>query len=77
MKKKISLSFPKNLLAAPFLIPMSRRFPNLEINILGATITADSGVMALELAGVEEQVDGAIRFMRESGVTIEHFGDVS
>ena len=35
------------------------------------------GKYSLELAGVEEQVDGAIRFMRESGVTIEHFGDVS
>jgi len=70
MKKKINCTFPQQIIREPLLYNLSRDFTVVP-NIRGASVTDDSGFMALELEGEQENIDRAILYLRDRGVRVE------
>ena len=50
---------------------MSRKFPEVVFDIRQASVQHEIGIMAVLLSGQEDQVKGAIEFLRSKGVTVE------
>jgi hypothetical protein len=50
---------------------MSRQFPDVVFDIRQASVQHEIGIMAVLLSGSEDQVNGAIAFLRSKGVTVE------
>lgn len=66
------LTFPSsNHVEQPILWQMSRKFPDVVFDIRQASVRADIGIMAVLLEGKEEEVKGAIEFMRSKGLLVE------
>jgi len=74
MKIKIYCTFPQEIIREPLLYNLSRSF-NVIPNIRGASVTEESGFMALELEGTKEELDGAVNFLKEKGVKVEMVDD--
>ena len=70
MKKKINCTFPQEIIGEPLLYNLSRDF-DVVPNIRGASVTDDSGFLALELDGEEQAIELAVTYLRERGVTVE------
>jgi len=50
---------------------MSRKFPDVSFDIRQASVNNEIGIMAVLLTGEADQVQGAIEFLRSSGVSVE------
>jgi hypothetical protein len=50
---------------------MSRKFPDVVFDIRQASVQNSIGIMAVLLSGREDEVKGAIEFLRSRGVTVE------
>ena len=70
MKKNLNCTFPPETIGQPLLYNLSRDY-RVVPNIRGASVTDDSGFLALELEGDEECIGRAIEYLRELGVNIE------
>ncbi len=70
MKSRLFLTFPQRILGEPLLYTLGKDF-SVVPNIQGASITKDRGLMALELSGEEAEIQRAISYMKEKGVTVE------
>lgn len=71
IKRKLVLSFPENIVTRPITYKLVKEF-NLEFNILRAEITPDmEGKMLIELRGDKVQIDGAIKYLEHTGVTVQ------
>ena len=55
----------------PIIWQMSRKFPDVSFDIRQASVQNEIGIMAVLLTGEPEEVQGAIDFLRSSGVTVE------
>ena len=55
----------------PIIWQMSRRFPEVTFDIRQASVQHEIGIMAVLLSGREDEVNGAIQFLRSRGVTVE------
>src|SRR5213080_4051491 len=55
----------------PIIWQMSRKFPDMSFDIRQASVQHEIGIMAVLLSGKEEDVKGAIEFLRSKGVTVE------
>jgi hypothetical protein len=55
----------------PIIWQMSRKFPDVSFDIRQASVNNEIGIMAVLLTGEADQVQGAIDFLRSSGVTVE------
>jgi hypothetical protein len=55
----------------PIIWQMSRKFPDVTFDIRQASVQHEIGIMAVLLSGKEDQVNGAIEFLRSKGVTVE------
>ena len=55
----------------PIIWQMSRKFPDVSFDIRQASVQNEIGIMAVLLSGQEQEVKGAIEFMRSKGVTVE------
>jgi hypothetical protein len=55
----------------PIIWQMSRKFPDVSFDIRQASVQNEIGIMAVLLTGEADQVQGAIDFLRSSGVTVE------
>jgi len=55
----------------PIIWQMSNRFPGVVFDIRQASVTDSIGIMAVLLSGSEEDVHGAMAFVRSRGVTVE------
>jgi len=65
------LHFPTELIDQPVISTMLERY-ELRFNILRAHITHDEeGLMVLGLAGTEQDLDGAMQWMRDQGVGVQ------
>jgi hypothetical protein len=65
-------TFPTNThVEQPILWQMSRKYPDVSFDIRQASVRADIGIMAVLLEGDEDEVKGAIDFMRSKGVLVE------
>ena len=54
----------------PVLSSMAKQF-DIVFNIRGSTITAEMGLMALEINGAQTEVNKAVAWLKEKGVTVE------
>ena len=67
---KLYLTYPKKLVRAPLIWQATRDF-DLVFNIRSASVSEEIGIIAIELDGTEAAIEGAIKWLREQGVTVE------
>lgn len=68
--ERVYLTFPKELVKEPIVCWLAKKF-DITFNIRGSTVTADMGLVALEIDGERAEVDKAIRWLKEKGVIVE------
>ncbi len=64
------LSYPRELIREPILYHLVKKF-DLVFNIRGASVSEEMGLVAVEFEGTIEQIERAIRWLRQTGVTVE------
>ncbi len=64
------LSYPRHLIREPILYHLVKKF-DLIFNIRGASVSEDMGLVAVEFEGTADQIERAIQWLRQSGVTVE------
>jgi ABC-type methionine transport system ATPase subunit len=69
-RAKLYLTYPKALVKEPFIWKVTRDF-DLVFNIRSASVSEEIGIIAIELDGSEQAIEGAITWLREHGVTVE------
>ena len=70
--KRCWFTFPtRTQVEKPIIWQMSRKFPDCQFDIRQASVNNEIGIMAVLLTGEADQVQGAIEFLRSSGVTVE------
>jgi ABC-type methionine transport system ATPase subunit len=70
--KRCWFTFPtRTQVEKPIIWQMSRKFPDVSFDIRQASVQNEIGIMAVLLTGEADQVQGAIDFLRSSGVTVE------
>ena len=66
------LTFPtSSQVEQPIIWQMSRKFPDVTFDIRQASVQNEIGIMAVLLSGKEDEVNGAIEFLRSRGVMVE------
>ena len=72
VSKRCWFTFPtRTQVEKPIIWQMSRKFPDVSFDIRQASVNNEIGIMAVLLTGESDQVQGAIDFLRSSGVTVE------
>lgn len=70
--KRCWFTFPtRTQVEQPIIWLMSRKYPDVSFDIRQASVQHAIGIMAVLLTGREEEVNGAIAFLRSQGVTVE------
>ena len=64
------MTFPKDLIKEPVLSLLSKQF-DIVFNIRGSTVTAEMGLVALEIDGKESEVAKAIAWLKAKGIAVE------
>lgn len=54
----------------PVLSSMAKQF-DVVFNIRGSTVTGEMALMSLEINGAQTEVDKAVAWLKEKGVTVE------
>jgi len=70
VREKVYLTYPPQLLREPVIYQIGQKF-RVVTNLRGANISAEVGLVALELDGDEAEVTAAIHWLREIGVQVE------
>lgn len=68
--ERVYLTFPKELVRQPMVCLLAKNF-DIVFNIRGSTVTAEMGLVALEIEGERREVDRAIGWLKEKGVIVE------
>ena len=68
--ERVYLTFPKELVKEPIVCWLAKKF-DIVFNIRGSTVTAEMGLVALEIEGEREEVDRAIHWLKQKGVIVE------
>ena len=68
--EKVYLTYPPKLLKEPVIYRIGQKF-RVVTNLRGANISAEVGLVALEIDGDESEVAAAIHWLREIGVQVE------
>jgi len=68
--ERVYLTFPRELVREPIVCWLAKKF-DIVFNIRGSTVTAEMGLIALEIDGERAEVDRAIDWLREKGVIVE------
>lgn len=72
ISKRCWFTFPtRTQVEKPIIWQMSQKFPSVSFDIRQASVNNEIGIMAVLLTGEPDQVQGAIDFLRLSGVTVE------
>jgi len=69
-RAKFYMTYPKKLVREPLIYWVSRKF-DVITNIRSASVSEEIGIIALELDGTPEAIEGAVEWFREHGVTVE------
>jgi ABC-type methionine transport system ATPase subunit len=69
-REKFYMTYPTRLVREPLIYWVSRKF-EVVTNIRSASVSEEIGIIALELDGTREAIDGAVAWFREQGVTVE------
>jgi ABC-type methionine transport system ATPase subunit len=70
VSERVYLTFPRDLIKEPVLSMLSKQF-DVMFNIRGSTVTAEMGLVALEIDGKNSEVAKAIAWLKSKGVTVE------
>jgi hypothetical protein len=70
VREKVYLTYPPKLLKQPVIYQLGHKF-RVITNIRGANVSAELGLVALEIDGPESEVAAAIRWLSEIGVQVE------
>lgn len=69
--QRLELTFPEKLIQKPVIYQLVRDF-NVVPNIRRANVDENFGWMVLELSGDEVSLTGAIAYLKELGIEVEH-----
>jgi L-aspartate semialdehyde sulfurtransferase ferredoxin len=69
-RERYYLSYPRVLIKEPILYQLVKKF-DLVFNIRGASVSEDMGLVAVEFEGTQEQIEHALAWLRQTGVTVE------
>jgi L-aspartate semialdehyde sulfurtransferase ferredoxin len=69
-RERYYLSYPRVLIKEPILYQLVKRF-DLVFNIRGASVSEDMGLVAVEFEGTQDQIERALAWLRQIGVTVE------
>lgn len=64
------LSYPRSLIREPILYRLVKTF-DVAFNIRGASVSENMGLVAIEFEGTTAQIERALQWLREIGVTVE------
>ena len=70
IRERYYLTYPRNLIKEPLLYRLVKKF-DIVFNIRGASVSEEMGLVAVEFEGSAEQVERAIAWLRQTGVTVE------
>ncbi len=70
LHERYYLTYPRNLIREPILYQLVKKF-DLVFNIRGASVSEEMGLVAVEFEGGAEQIERAINWLRQTGVTVE------
>jgi len=70
VSRKVWLTFPKELISRPLIWEVGQKF-KIVTNIRQASVSMDIGLAGVELSGEEEEIQKAVRFLIETGVSVE------
>jgi ABC-type methionine transport system ATPase subunit len=70
MKEKFYLTYPPALIKQPLIYFLIKKFAVVP-NIRGANVSDEMGLLAIEIEGDQSEIDQAIAWLREQGVTVE------
>ncbi len=70
IREKVYLTYPPDLIKEPIIYELGRKFAVIT-NLRGANVSDTMGLVALELDGTREEIDRAIAWLRNRGVTVE------
>jgi ferredoxin len=70
MKKRVTLTFPRNTVQMPVTYRLAKDF-NVAANIIRAQVAPNQvGTLVLELSGDIDQLEAAVEWMRTRGITV-------
>jgi L-aspartate semialdehyde sulfurtransferase ferredoxin len=64
------LTYPRSLIREPILYRLVKKF-DVAFNIRGASVSEEMGLVALEFEGEAAQIQRALAWLKEIGVTVE------
>jgi ABC-type methionine transport system ATPase subunit len=70
VREQVYLTYPTKLLKEPVIYRLGQKF-RVVTNIRGANISAEVGLVALEVDGAESEVNAALRWLADIGVRVE------
>jgi len=70
LHERYYLSYPRALIKEPILYHLVKKF-DLVFSIRGASVSEEMGLVAVEFEGTRDQIEGALVWLRASGVTVE------
>ena len=74
VEKKYFLTFPAKLVKEPIIYNIGKLY-NIIVNIRGASVSDEIGLVAISLEGDEPEIEKAVQYMRDKEVIIETIED--
>jgi hypothetical protein len=72
VSRKYWITFPsRHEVERPIIWEMSRAFPEVVFDIRQASVQHEIGIMAMLLEGEDEQVSGAVKFLKDAGAQVD------
>jgi len=70
LRERYYLTYPRALIKEPILYHLVKKF-DLVFNIRGASVSDEMGLVAVEFEGTSDQIERALKWLRQTGVTVE------
>lgn len=70
MKKRFYLTYPPELIKEPFIYRLIKSY-DVIVNIRQANISAELGLMSVELEGEANEMEKAVKFLIGKGIEVE------
>ncbi len=70
IRERYYLTYPSHLIKEPILYRLVKKF-DIVFNIRGASVSEEVGLVAVEFEGPARQVEAAVNWLRQIGVTVE------
>ncbi|MBI1871756.1 MAG: NIL domain-containing protein [Chlamydiae bacterium] len=70
MKRKVYLTFPEILIKEPVIYELGHKF-KVVTNVRSASVSTGVGLIALEMDGEKEEVEKAIKHLKDLGIKVK------